>query len=169
VLKFAIRLFRAEDQPFVERLVLTIQQDEYGYQLTTENQPDLKDVSGFFSGGHSAFWVAEAQDGDILGCIGLMDIGNGACAMRKFMVARQARGRDNGVSAALTQTFEDYARQNCPLLALSTVEKTAAAQAFYVREGYRIVDQTDLPNGFIAGPFDVVFMMKDLAGLEHLA
>lgn len=162
MLECSIRPFEGRDQSGVEKLVLAIQQGEYGYQLTTANQPDLKDVAAFFDGGHSAFWVAVAASGEIVGCIGLMDIGRGACAMRKFMVAAHARGRDNGVSAALTRTFEDYARQHCPLLTLSTVEKTAAAQAFYVREGYQIVDQTELPSGFVAGPFDVVFMMKDL-------
>jgi N-acetylglutamate synthase-like GNAT family acetyltransferase len=163
MLSFRIRRFEPADQKGVERLVLTIQQDEYGYQLTTENQPDLKDVAGFFASRNSAFWVAEGAGGDIIGCIGLMDLGSGACAMRKFMVAAPARGRDNGVSSALTQAFEDHARQYCPKLALSTVQKTAAAQAFYVREGYRIVDQSQLPEGFEAGPFDVVFMVKDLA------
>jgi GNAT superfamily N-acetyltransferase len=137
MLSCLIRRFEPADQGGVERLVLTIQQDEYGYQLTTENQPDLKDVAGFFAGG--------------------------PCAMRKFMVAAHARGRDKGVSAALTRAFEAHARQHCPKLALSTVEKTIAAQAFYVREGYRVVDQSQMPEGFEAGPFDVVFMVKDLA------
>jgi GNAT superfamily N-acetyltransferase len=163
MLSCLIRRFEPADQGGVERLVLTIQQDEYGYQLTTENQPDLKDVAGFFAGGHGAFWVAEGASGEIIGCIGLMDLGNGACAMRKFMVAAHARGRDKGVSAALTRAFEAHARQHCPKLALSTVEKTIAAQAFYVREGYRVVDQSQMPEGFEAGPFDVVFMVKDLA------
>jgi GNAT superfamily N-acetyltransferase len=165
MLSFSIRPFEPADQSGVERLVLMIQQDEYGYQLTTENQPDLKDVAGFFAGGHSAFWVAQSATSEILGCIGLMDLGAGACAMRKFMVAAHVRGRDNGVSAALTRAFENHARQHCPNLALSTVAKTAAAQAFYLREGYSIVDQDQLPDGFEAGPFDVVFMLKDLANL----
>jgi GNAT superfamily N-acetyltransferase len=162
-----IRPFEPADQSGVERLVLTIQQDEYGYQLTTENQPDLKDVAAFFASGHSAFWVAEGSDGQIIGCIGLMDLGKGACAMRKFMVAAHARGRDNGVSAALIKAFDDHARNHCPHLALSTVAKTAAAQALYVREGYRIVSQDQMPEGFEAGPFDVVFMVKDLQTLKY--
>jgi GNAT superfamily N-acetyltransferase len=160
--EFGVRPFQTKDQKAVENLVLTIQQGEYGYQLTTENQPDLKDISAFFTGGHSAFWVAESAMGEIIGCIGLMDIGGGACAMRKFMVAAHARGRNVGVSGALTRVFEDHARQHCPLLALSTVAKTAAAQVFYVREGYQIVQQTELPKGFVAGPFDEVFMIKHL-------
>jgi N-acetylglutamate synthase-like GNAT family acetyltransferase len=162
LLDVTIRPIHPDDQSRVERLVLTIQQDEYGYQLNTENQPDLKDVAAFFDRKHSAFWVAEDKAAQIVGCIGLMDIGDGACAMRKFMVAAHARGKANGVSAALTRIFEDHARKYCPFLTLSTVETTAAAQAFYTREGYRVVDQADLPGGFVAGPFDVVFMVKDL-------
>jgi N-acetylglutamate synthase-like GNAT family acetyltransferase len=159
---FSVRPFEASDQLEVERLVLTIQQDEFGYQLTTDNQPDLKDVATFFSDGHSAFWVAQSAEDAIIGCIGLMDLGDGACAMRKFMVAAHARGRANGVSAALTSQFEAHARAYCPVIALATVQKTAAAQAFYIREGYRLVDKAALPNGFVAGPFDVIFMVKDL-------
>jgi hypothetical protein len=66
--EFEVRLFQIKDQKAVEDLVLTIQQGEYGYQLTTENQPDLKDISSFFTGGHSAFWVAESAMGEIIGC-----------------------------------------------------------------------------------------------------
>jgi GNAT superfamily N-acetyltransferase len=163
---FAIRPFDARDQSAVERLVLNIQQVEYGTQLSSDNQPDLKNVDAFFQGGHSAFWVAESAAGEIVGCIGLMDLGGGACAMRKFMVAAGARGRQNGVSAALTAQFESHARQHCPRIALSTIEATKTAQAYYAREGYAIVDQSQLPKGFVAGPFDVIFIMKDL---EHRA
>jgi ribosomal protein S18 acetylase RimI-like enzyme len=165
MLSFRIRRFDDSDQSSVETLVLTIQQDEYGTKLSTDNQPDLKDVSAFFQGGHSAFWVAEVPSGELVGCIGLMDIGNGACAMRKFMVAAHARGRDNGVAAALTAQFEDHARAHCPMIALSTIEATKAAQAYYVREGYEVVDRSAMPAGFVAGPFDVIYMLKDLAAL----
>lgn len=160
---FAIRLFEPRDQQGVEQLVLTIQQDEYGYQLTTENQPDLKDIAAFFGGGHSAFWVAEAIGGEIIGSIGLMDLGHRACAMRKFMVAKHARGGVHGVSLALTAQFEAHAREHCSNIALSTVGKTLAAQAFYLRAGYRKVSPLELPTGFVAGVFDEVFMMKTLA------
>jgi ribosomal protein S18 acetylase RimI-like enzyme len=163
MLSFVVRGFHDSDQSGVEKLVLTIQQAEYGTKLSTDNQPDLRDVSAFFQGGHSAFWVAQANDGALIGCIGLMDLGKGACAMRKFMVAAHARGRDNGVAAALTAQFENHARQYCPLIALSTIEATKAAQAFYSRNGYEAVDRSFMPDGFVPGPFDRVYMRKYLS------
>jgi ribosomal protein S18 acetylase RimI-like enzyme len=156
---FTIRPFTTTDQADVEALVLTIQRDEFGYDLTTDNQPDLKDVGAYFAGVGSAFWVAVA-DGKVIGCIGLEAIAGPVAVMRKFMVAQAWRGRELGVARALYDRFVDQARDNgAPLIALSTVSSTKAAQAFYLRMGYKVVERADMPTGFVPGVMDVVFMV----------
>lgn len=158
---FSIRPFASADQAAVEALVLTIQRDEFHYDLTTANQPDLKDVAFYFAGCGSAFWVAQADsDGAIIGCIGLEAIGGPVAVMRKFMVAQAWRGRELGVALALYEHFVDQARAiQAPLIALSTVGATKAAQAFYLRRGYQQVVQAAMPPGFVPGVMDVVFMV----------
>lgn len=42
----AIRPFNQSHQAAVEKLVLTIQRDEFGLDLSADNQPDLKDITG---------------------------------------------------------------------------------------------------------------------------
>ena len=156
---YVIRPFAPEDQSGVEKLVLTIQRDEFGLELTADNQPDLKDVVGFFSGEGSAFWVAVAH-GQIVGCIGLQAIDCCVAAMRKFMVHQDWRGRELGVAKALNEFFTRHAREiGTTTLALSTVHETKAAQAFYRRAGYRDVTREDMPAGFVPGIIDVVFML----------
>jgi GNAT superfamily N-acetyltransferase len=158
---FSIRPIAPADQAAVAALVLTIQRDEFGYDLTTENQPDLKDVAGYFSGDGSAFWVGVAHsDSAIIGCIGLEAIEGPVAVMRKFMVAQSWRGHQLGVAQALYNGFVDQARAiNAPLIALSTVSATKAAQAFYLRMGYQRVERADMPTGFVPGVMDVVFMV----------
>ena len=156
---FLIHPFAPADQARVEKLVLTIQCDEFALDLSADNQPDLKDIKGFFSGEGSAFWVAVA-DGQIVGCIGLQAIDGCIAAMRKFMVHQDWRGRELGVAKALNAFFTQHARAiGATTLALSTVHETKAAQAFYRRAGYRDVTREDMPAGFVPGIIDVVFML----------
>ena len=159
---FAIRPFNQGDQAAVEKLVLTIQRDEFGLDLTAENQPDLKNIMSFFSRVGSAFWVAvPASDRTLIGCIGLEAIGGPVAVMRKFMVHRDWRGRKLGVADALHTQFVEHARLIGALqAALSTVSSTKAAQAFYARAGYQLVKRNTMPAGFVPGVLDMVFMVS---------
>lgn len=161
---YEIRLFQLADQARVECLVLSIQRHEYGLDLSAENQPDLRDVAGFFSGARSAFWVAEADEDGVVGCIGLQDLGGDACAMRKFMVHASWRGA-RGVAQALLAVFEGHALlQGMPLMSLSTVSNTVAAQRFYERNHFTRCDRTAMPANFTPGALDSVFFLKRQAG-----
>jgi N-acetylglutamate synthase-like GNAT family acetyltransferase len=171
----AIRRFRPGDQRAVERLVLGIQQDEYGLALSAANQPDLQDVAAFFGSGASAFWVAVAQDHSagpaevapdlsVVGCIGLEDAGDGVAVMRKFMVAPAWRGRRSGLAGALLAVFEAHAAASgLHRVALSTVASTLAAQAFYEKSGYQRVAREQLPAAHVPGVLDTVFFLRTLA------
>ena len=159
---FAIRPFAPGDQSGVEKLVLTIQRDEFGLALTADNQPDLKDVASYFAGEGSAFWVAVGL-GEIVGCIGLQAIDGPIAAMRKFMVQQDWRGREMGVAKALNAFFTRHARETgATTLALSTVHETKAAQTFYRREGYHEVTRDEMPAGFVPGIIDVIFMLAEV-------
>jgi GNAT superfamily N-acetyltransferase len=149
----------------IEHLVLGIQRDEFGLALTADNQPDLKDVAGFFAHAKSGFWVAQAMDdGALIGCIGLEALSDDVAVMRKFMVHRDWRGAGFGVATALHERFVAHAQaKGFSQIALSTVASTAAAQRFYARNGYRSIALTDMPDGFVPGVLDVVFMLAQVS------
>jgi ribosomal protein S18 acetylase RimI-like enzyme len=155
-----IRRFEPGDQAGVEALVLGIQQDEFGLALSADNQPDLKDVAGFFGAPGSAFWVAQAPDTrQLAGCIGLEAVAGGHAAMRKFMVAPAWRGAEHGVAASLHRAFVQHAAaQGCATAILATVPATLAAQRFYARAGYALIAREALPPAFVPGVLDTVFM-----------
>ena len=86
-----IRSHLPTDCAAVLELVLSIQRDEFGMSITAEDQPDLVDVAGYYGRGDGHFWVA-TERGQIIGSVGLLDIGDGQAALRKMFVARRWRG-----------------------------------------------------------------------------
>ena len=103
-----VRQFVPQDADSVQRLVLGIQREEFGVPVTLEEQPDLRDVPTHYQKDRGAFWVA--VDGlELVGTIGLLDIGHGQGALRKMFVAPSHRGAAVGVGAALLRTCLDWA------------------------------------------------------------
>jgi N-acetylglutamate synthase-like GNAT family acetyltransferase len=166
---FQIRPFVANDQAAVEKLVLNIQQVEFGLELSANNQADIRDVVSYFAGDGSAFWVASTNDThQLIGCIGLEMIEGQVSVMRKFMVAQNWRGSSFGVASALHKAFLDHALLHCSkIIALSTVSVTQAAQSFYRRSGYRTWPKEQMPAGFVAGPLDVIYMIGEVQRLVN--
>jgi N-acetylglutamate synthase-like GNAT family acetyltransferase len=96
-----IRPFAAADAEGVVELVLTIQQQEFGLPITADEQPDLLNVSAYYQRARGNFWVA-SDNGQIVGTIGLLDVGDACGVVRKMFVAASHRGTE--VAAGLLQT-----------------------------------------------------------------
>ncbi|HIA51116.1 MAG TPA: N-acetyltransferase, partial [Candidatus Melainabacteria bacterium] len=109
-----IKPFNAEHQDAVERLVLPIQQVEFGVEITREEQPDLMDIAGTFQHGDGNFWVAMDRD-DVVGTIGVVDIGSQQVALKKMFVSSSHRG--TGIAQSLMNTAiewcESKSRRSC--------------------------------------------------------
>ena len=106
-----VRPLAPKDVEAVRRLVLNIQNGEFGVPITLEAQPDLVDPAGFFRQGAGEVWVADLA-GEVVGIIALVDIGAGVTgrdgagrdgagrdgALRKMFVRADARGAGLGVA-----------------------------------------------------------------------
>lgn len=144
----------------VARLVLAVQRGEFGIDATYEGQPDLQDMAGFFRRNAGEFWVALAG-GAPVGCIGLLDIGNGQGVLRKMFVERAWRGRDKGVAQALLNTLLDHAAQRgLDDIFLGTIDKFAAAHRFYRRNGFLEIAERELPVAFPRMHVDTMFFRR---------
>lgn len=95
-----IREFEVSDTDGVSKLILLIQQCEFGIAIRAEDQPDLLDIPFFYQAGAGGFWVAE-QSGVIVGTIALKELSDRRAALRKMFVASNVRGREHGVAAQL--------------------------------------------------------------------
>lgn len=152
-----IKPFESAYQAAVEALVLPIQQIEFGVKITREEQPDLMYIADTFQFGNGNFWVA--LDGDqVIGSVGLVDIGNDQVALKKMFVARQYRGKSTGVAQMLMDTALKWCRErSVKEIYLGTAAQLHAAHRFYEKNDYVEVETDELPPAFPRVSVDTKF------------
>ncbi|MFJ3054671.1 GNAT family N-acetyltransferase [Herbaspirillum sp. NPDC087042] len=158
-----IQAYSPEHAAGVVDVILPIQQQEFEIPITLEGQPDLKDIPGFYQKGRGNFWVALDQ-GRVVGTISLLDIGNDQVALRKMFVAASHRGREHGTAARLLEGAIAWAReQGVRQVFLGTTAKFLAAHRFYEKNGFRLIEKTELPSAFPVMVVDTRFYALDCA------
>lgn len=155
--------YTAEHAAGVVSVILPIQQSEFGVPITLDAQPDLLDIAGFYQRNCGNFWVAIAVTGDgdtedadaevtrteVVGTIGLLDIGNQQAALRKMFVAAAYRGAAQGVAKQLLDELLVWsAKQGITEILLGTTDKFVAAHRFYEKNGFAEVQRASLPQTF---------------------
>lgn len=152
-----IEPYQLQHQEAVIALILGIQNQEFGIEITADQQPDLRDVEHFYQQGHGGFWVARSGDA-VVGCIALKDIGDRQAALRKMFVAAAFRGRQYGTGAALLNTLLDHARtRQLRSIYLGTTAKFLAAHRFYEKHGFDEIAVSALPDSFPVMKVDTKF------------
>ncbi|MBZ9789442.1 GNAT family N-acetyltransferase [Rhizobium sp. 3T7] len=157
-----IRPFVASDIDDVFSVILPIQREEFGIAITADDQPDLAVISDFYQSGKGQFWVA-VRDGQIVGTIGLKDIGNDQTALRKMFVAAEVRGREHGVAARLLAQLVAHAEDHgIKDIFLGTTDKFLAAHRFYEKNGFSEVSKSELPRSFPLMAVDTKFYRRGI-------
>jgi N-acetylglutamate synthase-like GNAT family acetyltransferase len=132
----------------VIELILHIQNDEFGIPITIDQQPDLKSIPRFYQTGKGNFWIGRSGD-DVIGTVGLLDIGNNQAALRKMFVAESYRGREFQVAKKLLSRLFDWTVQmTIKEIFLGTTERFLRAQQFYEKNGFIEMKKEDLPLTF---------------------
>jgi GNAT superfamily N-acetyltransferase len=157
-----IRPFDPSDQAQVVSLVLRIQRDEFLIPITAEEQPDLRDVPTHYLAPGGAFWVG-ADGPEIVGTLGLLNIGAGDLALRKMFLAPNHRGAHHGLAARLLATARDWASAGgFSRILLGTTEQFQAAHRFYEKSGFTQVPVDSLPASFPRMRLDTRFYQLHL-------
>ena len=155
--------FQAHHTASVGQLIVSIQREEFGFDIDLERQPDLSAIPAYYQQGAGNFWVALAQD-QVIGTIALKDIGHHDLALRKMFVATGYRGETWGVASRLLHTALDWAKQHAVQnVLLGTTEKFRAAHRFYEKHGFALIDKADLPASFPFMAADTRFYRLNLA------
>ena len=143
-----VRPYNDHDKDAIRDVILPIQREEFGVDITYEDHPDLADVPGFYGKGNGGFWVAD-MDSDVVGTIALIDIGDGLGALRKMFVKAGFRGRTHGIAQKLLEGLIAHAREKgMETILLGTVESYHAAHRFYEKNGFDRIEAEDLPASF---------------------
>ena len=143
-------------------LIVSIQRDEFGFDIDLARQPDLSQIPAFYQTGAGNFWVA-LHGHTMVGTIALKDIGEGSVALRKMFVASDYRGAEWGIAAKLLHIAIDWARQHAVRsIFLGTTEKFRAAHRFYEKHGFALIEKAALPESFLFMPVDTRFYQLNL-------
>lgn len=154
--------FQPTYQQEVEDLVLPIQQIEFGVKTCREDQPDLMDIAGTFQAGKGNFWVVR-NGAQIVGTVGVVDIGNDQVALKKMFVRKEFRGKETGVAAGLMERAKSWcAEQGIRTIFLGSTPPMQAAHRFYEKNGFVEVTVEQLPPNFPVVPVDKKFYRCDL-------
>src|SRR5262245_13278093 len=120
-----------DDTAAVTALIVGIQRDEFGIEIDAAAQPDLAAVRSFYQHGRGGFWVARHGQ-HIIGTLALLDIGNGAVALRKMFVDAHYRGRRwDTADKLLAHALGHAAAHGVGHVYLGTMDKFQAALRFY--------------------------------------
>ena len=140
--------FRAEFQSQVVDLILEIQRDEFGMEISAQQQPDLRQIPTIYQVHSGNFWVA-LFGANVVGTISLLDIGSSQGALRKMFVHREFRGRAIGTATRLLDTLITWsAVRSIEEIFLGTTPHFLAAHRFYERNGFCEIAKSSLPPAF---------------------
>jgi GNAT superfamily N-acetyltransferase len=146
----------------VVAVILPIQQSEFAIPITVDAQPDLLDIGAFYQHGNGNFWVA-LKEGEVVGTVALLDIGNRQAALRKMFVRTEYRGGEHGVAKHLLAALLDWSRARVVRqIYLGTTSKFLAAHRFYEKNGFREMTPGELPKAFPVMAVDTKFYCRTL-------
>lgn len=138
---YTIRPIEPRDNAAVEQVIRSCL-TEFGanHEGTAWADPDLGRFSEVYSVPASRYWVAEGEDGTILGGVGIGPLAEGLCELQKMYCLPRARG--TGMAAELMALALAFARMHYDRCYLETLPNMTAAQRFYEKHGFV---RTDVP------------------------
>ena len=141
----------------IVQLILPIQQEEFKVSVTLEDQPDLLDIEKYYHNTGGGFWGA-IYNGELVGTIALIGIGNHAGAVRKMFVKEAYRGKELKIAQQLFDELINYCKTHeITDIYLGTVLQMKAAHRFYERNGFLQIEKATLPSSFPLMAPDNVF------------
>ena len=158
--------FQPQHAAAAGQLIVSIQRQEFGFDIDLEHQPDLSAIPAYYQQGAGNFWVAMDED-KIVGTIALKDMGHNDVALRKMFVAADYRGTAWGVAVKLLHGALDWAKRHAVhSVFLGTTDKFHAAHRFYEKHGFALIDKVQLPASFPFMPVDTRFYRLDLKQVD---
>ncbi|MBA3286334.1 MAG: MarR family transcriptional regulator, partial [Nitrosopumilus sp.] len=148
-------------------MVENIQVDEFSIPVTNEiNLCILKAEESFYYNNSYNFWYATDENGKIIGSVGLKKINDQFGEIKKFFVTKEYRGK--GVAQKLMKNlFKAALKHKFDILVLGTVDKLYSAHKFYIKNGFKLIDQKDLPNSFERCSLDTMFFKLNVTDLRE--
>lgn len=157
---YKIREIEKKDDKKVEAVIRTCL-IEFGanHEGTAWTDPNLHRFSEIYNTEGNKYWVAENENGQILGGVGIgrLDNTEDICELQKMYCLPEARG--TGIAHELMVIALEYAKKYYKKCYLETLENMKAAQKFYEKHGFERIYEPVVKTGHFA--CDVLYI-KDL-------
>ena len=139
---FTLRKIREGDDSAVERMIRSCLIEFGGnHEGTAWADPDLGRFSGIYREEGSVYYVAENEEGRIVGGSGIGPLSGvkGTCELQKMYCLPEARG--TGLSGQLLEKCLDFAADCYEACYLETLENMTAARRFYQKHGFTEIEE----------------------------
>ena len=159
----SIRRANNRDIEAICSLIFNIWQQEYGFDVSPDDTPDLLDIEANYPKESAGFLLA-AYKGKVIGTIATQRLEKGYWVLKRMFVHSDHRG--TGVAQRLMDELMAWLQQNSDkgdMLCLSTKESQAVrAKHFYLRNGFSMISKDTLPRTFPYFYEDDLFMQLEL-------
>ena len=141
-MQYKIREIEDRDNKEVENIIRTCL-IEFGanHEGTAWADPDLGRFSEIYNTEGNKYWVAEDENGKLLGGVGIGELKgiDNVCELQKMYCLPEARGK--GISHKLIEIAIEYAKTYYDKCYLETLGNMIAAQKFYEKYGFIRLDK----------------------------
>lgn len=141
-------------------LILGIQNDEAGINLSIQEQPDLLDIRRSYQQNGGEFWLA-LSDGKVIGTLALMLKEQHCAIMKKFFVNKAFRSQKSGL-ALYNELLAFANKAGIKHIILDTPSVAHASHKFYEHAGFCKISTEELPVPYTYPDRDSILYMLDL-------
>ena len=158
-MKYIIRDIKEKDDLIIEKIIRDCL-IEYGanHEGTAWADPDLNKFSKIYNKEKEKYWVAEDENGRIVGGVGIGGIKGleDVCELQKMYCIKEVRG--SGISHKLIEKALDFSKQYYSKCYLETLENMGAAKKFYEKYGFKRLDKPLIKTEHFA--CDVCYLLE---------
>ena len=158
-MKYIIREIEEKDYLIIEKIIRDCL-IEYGanHEGTAWADPDLNKFSKIYNKDKEKYWVAEDENGRIVGGVGIGEIKGleDVCELQKMYCIKEVRG--SGISHKLIEKALDFSKQYYSKCYLETLENMGAAKKFYEKYGFKRLDKPLIKTEHFA--CDVCYLLE---------
>ena len=148
-MSYTIRPIEKRDNAGVEHVIRTCL-IEFGanHEGTAWADPDLGRFSEIYNTSGNRYWVAEDENGEIVGGTGIGRLTETVCELQKMYCLPQVRGP--GLAGELLALALEYARDYYRQCYLETLDNMTAARRFYAKNGFVPAEQVPVETPHFA-------------------
>ena len=154
-----IREIEKKDNKIIESIIRQCL-EEYGaaHEGTAWADPDLGRFSEIYNTKGNRYWVAENDEGRVVGGAGIGFLTEDICELQKMYCLPEARG--TGISHLLMETALEYAKLYYKTCCLETLANMKAAQRFYEKYGFEKTEELPIKTPHYACDVKYIISLK---------